>query len=167
MKHWFSLTEEEKKTRSIQCAIVCLLIAVVSLIALIYFSKQTSDRLELCTEETNGYTLNFYSGRYVRSHLTAAFEIEGRTYTAVGLYKSSDFTFDERLNGHIPVKIWYEKGNPDNAYANRPPYFDPIWYVIPFVFGAGFLLFILQAKNPKKKRESIIQECKYKDNQTR
>lgn len=155
MKHWFSLTEEEKKTRSIQCAIVCLLIAVASLIVLIYFSKQTSDRLALCTEETTGYTLNFYSGRYVRSHLTANFEIDGITYTTEGLYKSSDFTFEERINGHNPVKIWYEKGNPENAYANIPPYFDPIWYVIPFIFGAGFVLFLVQAKDPKKMETTL------------
>ena len=149
MKDWNSLTPQEKKARSMKCAVFCLVVTIISLGVIFYFTKITKDRLDRCTEKTTGYIVNFYDGRFVRSWLSASFEVDGITYDTDGLYTLSDFTLEEKMNRTVAVNVWYEKGNPENAYANRPPYFDPIWFAIPGIFAIGCILFPIQAKKQK------------------
>ena len=148
MKLWFSMTEKEKRVRSVRCACVMFVMTALSLMVIFYYSGDIKSRIKKCTVETEGVVTNFYSGRYAQSWLSASFKVDGELYHARGTYHIDDFTLDERLNAGVPVKIWYEEGNPENCYAHRPPFLDKAWYMFPVCFGLGFILFLIQARKP-------------------
>lgn len=164
MKHWFSLTEDEKKARSLKCAFVMLIFAVMSLLLILQYQGSVNARIDKCTEETEGMIMSFNYHRYSNNTLTAYFDLDGRRYYTNGTYNPNEYSFSEKLEGGVPVKVWYEKGNPENAYANRPPRTNMLMYIFVVIFAIGFILFLIQAKSPKRMEERFVGKIQFKVN---
>jgi hypothetical protein len=169
MKLWFSMTESEKKIRSLKCAFIMFILTIISLVVLFYYERVIKAKIDKCTVEAEGTITNFYSSRYGQNTLSASFQVNGTLYHARGVYHIGDFTIDERLNAGVPVKVWYEEGNPKNCYAYRPPFLDKAWYMFPVCFGLGFISLLVQARNPSKMEAKMFDKMhisvkKYKGN---
>ncbi len=158
MENHSEITVEERRRRLRKGVWLSLVLALVSFVVALFSTAAAGIRISRCTEETMGEVISFGHGRYSADKVYAAFTVDGERYMTMGRYVPGDFTDEERSSEKAPVKVWYEKGNPENAYANRSPVTYLSAIIPPSVFIVVAVMMFVWSGNPKPVSVSIDKQ---------
>ena len=153
MKAYWNLTPQEQVTRSMRCAAVSLLLAILFGVLGIINIYQEKNMTERCTATTTGYVVSVFpaSRHRLQSYLTANYEMNGVQYHTEGRY-SSGYDVHDTLS-RKPVTVHYDPSDPKTSYAADAPEtpLRTIWFLMALTFGIGCPAFIIQAKRLRKR----------------